>query len=65
MCELQAQGYNFKVLSDEFLVYDGYRSKSRASEKERKRKEDPKLFRQTFAANLRRFGYTAEVYQTC
>nr|CAB3224857.1 N-acetyllactosaminide beta-1,3-N-acetylglucosaminyltransferase-like [Phallusia mammillata] len=65
MCELQAKGYKFKVLNDEFLVYDGYRSKAKITQQEKRRKDESRKFHEMFAANLRRFGYTNEAYNKC
>uniref|UniRef100_H2Z1D4 Beta-1,4-glucuronyltransferase 1 n=1 Tax=Ciona savignyi TaxID=51511 RepID=H2Z1D4_CIOSA len=65
VCELQANGYHFYVLNDEFLICNGYRSKNKLTEFERKRRDSRDSFYKGFLQKLRNNGYVGSMYNNC
>ena len=65
MCELQANGFKFHVLSDEFLLHHGYRNKATMSQNERSRKEQRTNFYSKFIKVLGKYNYVGSKYSKC
>nr|XP_018669725.1 beta-1,4-glucuronyltransferase 1-like isoform X1 [Ciona intestinalis] len=65
ICELQANGYEFHVLTHEFLIHNGYRTKSRMTEFERTRRDDRATFYDKFLQELRENGLVGSMYNNC